>query len=223
MLSAESDAKIGLGLTRSVPQSDLQRAIGEGTIVDLIQWRNVKAGDAILVPARTIHAIGSGLVIAEIQQRSDVTFRLFDYGSDRELHIDMAVAAADAAPFVAQGRPRRLTDVRTQLVSCRYFTLERVDLEPDSEWMLNVDRETWALVLDGEAKIGQMTVVRGDVVFMEEDEVRVEVVNAGLKGLFAYVGSEAEANLLQRKGRRNAADFPSHKALASSASHGLTS
>ena len=72
-------------------------------------WHTVSAGDVIFVPAGTIHAIGAGLVIAEIQQRSDATFRLFDYGRKRELHIENAIAVADAGPAEFQVRPNRLT------------------------------------------------------------------------------------------------------------------
>ena len=67
-----------------MPQQ-LREAIGDGSISQLVVWRPVSANDVIFVPAGTIHAIGAGLVIAELQQRSDATFRLFDYGRNREL------------------------------------------------------------------------------------------------------------------------------------------
>ena len=66
-------------------------------------WRAVSADDVISVPAGTIHAIGAGLVIAEIQQRSDATFRLFDHGRQRELHVESAIAVADAGPGRSPG------------------------------------------------------------------------------------------------------------------------
>ena len=66
-------------------------------------WRTVSPDDVIFIPAGTIHAIGAGLVIAEIQQRSDATFRLFDYGRKRELHIENAIAVADAGPAKSSG------------------------------------------------------------------------------------------------------------------------
>ena len=72
--------------------------------------RRCRAGDTIFVPAGTIHAIGAGLVIAEIQQRSDATFRLFDHGRGRELHIENAIAVADAGPADFHVTPTRLTD-----------------------------------------------------------------------------------------------------------------
>ena len=79
-------------------RKQLRSAIDDGSIADLVEWRAVSSGDTIFVPAGTIHAIGAGLVIAEIQQRSDATFRLFDFGRGRELHVDNAIAVADAGP-----------------------------------------------------------------------------------------------------------------------------
>ena len=77
----------------------MRASITNGSIVELVQWRPVAKGDVIFIPAGTIHAIGAGIVLAEIQQRSDTTFRLFDYGRERELHIDNGVAVANAWPL----------------------------------------------------------------------------------------------------------------------------
>ena len=99
ILSAEPGAQIGVGLNRRVTPQELHAAITNGSIVDLVQWRPVAKGDVIFIPAGTIHAIGAGIVLAEIQQRSDTTFRLFDYGRERELHIDNGVAVANALPL----------------------------------------------------------------------------------------------------------------------------
>src|SRR3954453_7582750 len=80
ILSAKPDAQIGIGLKRRVTPQELRASITTGAIVDLVQWRPVAKGDVIFIPAGTIHALGAGIVLAEIQQRSDTTFRLFDYG-----------------------------------------------------------------------------------------------------------------------------------------------
>src|SRR3954462_3409970 len=98
ILSAAPGARVAIGLERSLSSTELRAAISDGSIGGLVQWRPVHSGDAIFVPAGTIHAIGAGIVLAEIQQHSDATFRLFDYGRQRELHPDNAVAAAKAAP-----------------------------------------------------------------------------------------------------------------------------
>ena len=105
VLSAAPEAKVALGLKRRLTPQQLRQAIDDGSISDLVVWQAVSAGDTIFVPAGTIHAIGAGLVIAEIQQRSDATFRLFDHGRGRELHIDNAIAVADAGPADVQVTP----------------------------------------------------------------------------------------------------------------------
>ena len=98
ILSASPAAQVAVGLKRHLSPEELRASIKDGSIADLVQWRPVVKGDVLFVPAGTIHAIGAGIVLAEIQQRSDTTFRLFDYGRQRELHEDKAVAVSDAGP-----------------------------------------------------------------------------------------------------------------------------
>src|ERR1700692_1643395 len=104
IVNAAPEAKVALGLRRRLTPQQLRTAIDDGSIADLILWRPVSAGDVIFVPAGTIHTIGAGLVIAELQQRSDTTFRLSDSGRGRELHVENAIAVADAGPADLQAR-----------------------------------------------------------------------------------------------------------------------
>ncbi len=126
VLSTAPEAKIALGLSRRLTQQQLHAAIDDGSICDLVVWRVVSVDDFIFVPAGTIHAIGAGLVIAELQQRTDKTFRLFDYGRKRPLHIEEAVAAADTGSARFQVRPKQFTAERRLLVSSPHFVFERV-------------------------------------------------------------------------------------------------
>lgn len=197
ILSATPDAEVAIGLKRRLTPRQLRVAIEDHSISDLVRWRRVLKGDAVFVPAGTIHAIGPGLAIAEIQQRSDATFRLFDYGRQRELHADDAVAAANAGPPVRQSVPQRLTDVRTLLVASPQFILEQVDLPPKSNWKLNADRETWVLVLDGCAQIGLIDASVGEAIFLEADGACIQIGPEGMKCLLAYLGPEPEPGLLQ--------------------------
>ena len=180
ILSATPDAKVAVGLKRRVTTQQLRTSIEDGSIADMVLWRHVRSGDVVFVPAGTIHAIGPGLVIAEIQQRSDATFRLFDFGRQRELHLDNAVAVAHAAPADAQTVSRRLTDARTLLIACPYFVLERIDLPANSIWELNAASETWLLVLDGHARVGPMDLYVGEALFLEADHA---IIQAGADGL----------------------------------------
>jgi mannose-6-phosphate isomerase len=201
VLSAAPEAKVALGLKRRLTPRQLRVAAKDGSITDLVAWHAVSQGDSILVPAGTIHAIGTGLVIGEIQQRSDATFRLFDHGRQRELHIENAIAVADAGPAKFQVIPTRLTDTRTLLISSAHFMFERIDLAPRSEWCLEAEQETWLLVVEGGARTASFNVAKGDAVFVQADRVNIQVGNTGMVGLVAYTGGGPVPDLLQRPGQ----------------------
>src|SRR5205085_2807390 len=113
------------------------------SIVDLVEWRAVAKGDVVYIPTGTIHALGAGIVLAELQQHSDATFRLFDYGRGRELHEDNGVTVANAWPLRPARDPVRLTNERTVLVASRHFVFEKFDLPAGSSWALQGEPETW--------------------------------------------------------------------------------
>jgi len=98
VLDAGEDAELGIGTVRDVPSSELMQAARDGSIVDLMDWRKPKRGDFIYNPAETIHALGPGLTVMEIQQSVDLTYRLYDYGRPRELHLEEASDVVDARP-----------------------------------------------------------------------------------------------------------------------------
>jgi mannose-6-phosphate isomerase len=200
ILSAKPGAQIGVGLTHRVTPQELHASIRNGSIVDLLHWRPVAQGDSIFIPAGTIHAIGAGIVLAEIQQHSDATFRLFDYGSQRELHEDNGVAVANAGPLRVITNPTPLTSARTVLVASRHFVLEQVDLPAGSSWALAAEPETWILVLDGHAAIGLANASIGQTIFAGGDRAIIEVGADGMKALIAYPASKPVESLLQGLG-----------------------
>lgn len=204
ILSAKPGAQIGVGLTHRVTPQELHAAIRSGSIVDLLHWRAVAAGDSIFIPAGTIHAIGAGIVLAEIQQHSDATFRLFDYGSGRELHEDNGVAVATAGPLRTPSHPTSLTSARTVLVASRHFVLEQVDLPAGSNWTLLAEPETWILGLEGHAAVGLAAASIGQAIFVGGDRASIEVGADGLKALIAYPGSRPVESLLQQFGEHSA-------------------
>ncbi len=188
VLSAAPGAKVALGLSRRLTPQQLREAVDDGSISDLVRWQAVLPDDIISVPAGTIHAIGAGLVIAEIQQRSDATFRLFDHGRQRELHIEQAIVMADAGPADLRILSDRLTDSRTLLVSNAHFVFERLDLAPNSAWRLEAERETWLLVVSGGARVGSFDIATGDAVFAQADHIDIHPGAIGMMGLVAYTG-----------------------------------
>jgi mannose-6-phosphate isomerase len=158
----------------------------------------VQKDDVILVPAGTVHAVGAGLVIVEIQQRSDATFRIFDYGRKRELHVDDAVAVAAPGPATWPPVPSKLTDARSLLVADPHFVWERFDLPPHSSWSLDAERETWLFAMRGSARIGSFDLAQAGVVFADDEQTRIDVGENGLTALASYASAEVEPRLLQK-------------------------
>jgi len=198
ILSAKPDAQIGAGLKHPVTLQQLRTSIQNGSIVELLQWRSVVKGDVIYIPAGTIHSIGAGIVMAEIQQHSDATFRLFDYGRQRELHEDNGVAVAHPWPLRTPSNPTSLTANRTVLVASKHFVLERVDLSEGSSWVLLAEPETWICVLEGHAAVGLTAASIGEAIFIGGGRASIEVGKSGLSALIAYPANSPVDALLQR-------------------------
>jgi mannose-6-phosphate isomerase len=116
VLRAEPGARIATGFQQSISRERLREAALNGNIEQLLHWIDVKAGDAFYVPAGTVHAIGGGLAMCEIQQHSDITYRLYDYGRPRELHLEKAVQVTSLEASRAGPVPLP--------IECKYFHTE---------------------------------------------------------------------------------------------------
>jgi len=100
ILDVAADAELGIGTVREASGDEVIAAARDGSIVDLLDWRKPSVGDFLYNPAGTIHALGPGLTVLEIQQAVDLTYRLFDYGRPRELHLEEARDVVQARPHV---------------------------------------------------------------------------------------------------------------------------
>jgi mannose-6-phosphate isomerase len=136
VLDASPDSKIYAGLRPGVDEASVAAAIAAGTVADCLHSLTPRPGDCLFLPAGTVHAVGGGVLMAEVQQTSDATFRLFDWdrrdaqGKSRPLHVREALACihwrnGPVQPVHAAGYPGA-APVQELLVSCRYFTLEYV-------------------------------------------------------------------------------------------------
>ncbi|GIW98409.1 MAG: mannose-6-phosphate isomerase [Pirellulaceae bacterium] len=134
IIDAEPGAKIYAGLIHGTTRAMLLEALAAGTVDQLLHTIEPQAGDTIFIPAGTVHALGAGLLVAEIQQSSNATFRLFDWnrvdkdGKPRPLHIEQALEVIDfeAGPRSVQ-IPQALADSpRERLVTCNHFILDRL-------------------------------------------------------------------------------------------------
>lgn len=125
VLDAEPDATLGLGLTHSISRDALRSAALDGSIEQLLDWKPAQAGDVIYSRAGTIHAIGPGLAIVEIQQNVDLTYRLYDYGRPRDLHLEAGIAVSNPQRWTDSRIRRDLGGGRQVLAEGPAFTLER--------------------------------------------------------------------------------------------------
>lgn len=99
ILDCEPDAVLGIGLTQEMSPEAFRAAALDGSIEAYMDWKPVKPGDAFFIPAGTVHAIGAGIALVEIQQNSDITYRLYDYGRPRDLHLDAGAPISHLAPY----------------------------------------------------------------------------------------------------------------------------
>lgn len=188
VIDADPGAAIGLGLTGTIAPEELRAAALDGSIERLIDWRPVQAGDFFYSPAGTIHAIGAGVSLVEIQQYADVTYRLYDYGRPRALHLDQAIAVADPGPFVTRNERGDLGHGRALLSSGGKFVVERwragnpVVFDTGGDEILLMPMRD-GLLHEGRARAGSVWSARGRSRLQIDDVV------------VAYTGQEVRSDL----------------------------
>ena len=162
VLSAEPGATIGAGFARALSDDDLRAAALDGRIEELLVWHPVAPGDFFYVPAGTVHAIGAGLSVLEIQQNVDLTYRLYDYGRSRPLQLDESIAAAVAAPF-ARRPARALGPARDELIAAPKFTIERLGGACDHHVVASAARPAWLMPVAPGCTSGKTALAAGTV------------------------------------------------------------
>ena len=166
VLSAEPDSTIALGLKQPMEADAVRAGALDGSIEDMLYWKPVVAGEVIYSPAGTIHAIGKGLRVVEVQQNLDLTYRFYDYGSRRELHLDEAMEVSDFGPFAGNPPPRELGPGREILAERQKFVLERWTM-PGSFTIATGSSTVWILPVAGSAAIDGRAVELGDALIVE--------------------------------------------------------
>jgi mannose-6-phosphate isomerase len=173
VIDAEPGATLGIGFKEPIDAEAMRAAALDGSIEDMLVWHPVKAGDFFYIPANTVHAIGGGCSIIEIQQNSDITYRLYDYGRPRELHLEESIAVAKGEPYPETWR-RKVPPGDVSLVSGPYFQLDQVEGLPSTEQaaryrgcLLVIPRTGKACVEDEPVLPGQCALAHSldDVVF----------------------------------------------------------
>lgn len=190
VLDARPPAEIAIGLRASLDPAALRQAALDGTIVGELEWAHVAAGDAYYSPAGTVHAIGAGLMLLEVQQHADVTYRLYDYGSDRGLDLDAAVAVS--RPGLAYSRRAALFPGRELVASGPKLQIERLALTGgEVRFDTAAAGRLWLFAATAGGRIDDIEVSAGDCIVIDAACVGVPV--AGTDWLIAYAGPDAVA------------------------------
>lgn len=170
IVDCEKSSYLYFGFTRRLTKDEFCGRIADGTLVGVMRKISVNKGDVFFVSPGTVHAIGAGLLVAEIQQSSNVTYRVYDHGRlaadgrARELHIEKACAVAQLAPA------RTDYDFNGHLVHCPYFTVDKLRITDKGVYFAGADTFHSLLVLEGKGKIvcgaDELSYCKGDSFFI---------------------------------------------------------
>lgn len=188
ILEADPGAVIALGFRQPISRERLWEATRTGEVEKLLRWVPVKAGETYFTPAHTVHAIGGGIVLCEIQQNSDVTYRLWDYGRPREIHVDKAVPLADLGVHPGAAVPVRLAAGRDELVRSKHFVTELVSLAPGQRLTPQPEQCQLWIAIEGAGTIGDEPFGAGEVWLMPDEGPQPAVASPdGARLLRTYV------------------------------------
>ena len=190
ILSCEPGARLYIGFREGVTREIYEAAVADGSVGELLNKVPVKPGDAFFIPAGTVHAIGEGTVLAEVQQTSDITYRIFDWnrtdanGRSRELHTHLALDVIDFAAPVRRVTQRPRPGEAAMLVECEYFTTNVVDVAGRTERSL-AGRDSFSIYIctAGEVRLraagGEVALHSDEVVLIPADQDEVTLEGSG--------------------------------------------
>ena len=176
VMQADADASLIVGFKEKSTPEEYLKHLNNKTIVDILDTKKVKQGDVFFLETGTIHAIGAGIVVAEIQQTSDVTYRVYDFdrvdanGNSRELHIDLALEAINYETVDAQKYYSKNENLSNTIVDCRYFTTNFIPLNGAVKVNKNQNSFTVYMCVDGSFELKINTEIfyyqKGDTVLI---------------------------------------------------------
>ena len=166
IIDADEGCGLYVGFKKDYSRKEVEESLNKGTILNLLNFFKVKPGDTFFIEAGTIHAIGKGVRLIEIQQNSDITYRLYDYlrkdknGNYRELHIKRAL---DVINYKKYAKPQVNQEL---LAKSKYFTVKRVELNRELELVANKNSFITFTFLDGEGKVDDISYKKFDTFFL---------------------------------------------------------
>ena len=159
VMQADENAKLILGFKEKSSPKQYIESIENKTLVSILDSKKVKKGEAFFLETGTVHAIGAGIVIAEIQQTSDITYRIYDFdredanGKSRELHVDLALEAINYNRVDAEKKYEKETNISNQIVDCQYFTTNFIPLDGNKKITKNGQSFTVYMCVDGKFEL----------------------------------------------------------------------
>lgn len=166
VVDAEPGARIGIGFREPTAPDAMRAAALDGSIEHLLEWHPVSPGSFFYIPANTVHAIGAGISLVEIQQNSDITYRLYDYGRPRELHLDEGMAVASGSAHPAELRKQVPTSGAVTLVEGPLFRLDRLHGEvPDEVRKRYQGGPALVIPLEGAVSVAGEKIAAGECAF----------------------------------------------------------
>lgn len=186
VLAAEPHASIAIGTLEVMSRDELREAALDGSIEEKMFWKAVKPGDVFYSAAGTVHAIGPGLMLVEVQQNVDCTYRLYDYGRPRELHLDDGIAVSNPVPYVAPHIPYVAAAGRMILAEGPAFVLERWAIAGHGR-LASDGRPLWLVPLAGGGTIDGAPLEAGGV-WLVEGDAQLDL-DSGSDLLIAYPGT----------------------------------
>ncbi len=189
ILEAEDDARIGLGTKAPLTDAEFRASLSSGDVVEKMDWKPVQVGDVIYVPAGTVHAIGAGITLIEVQQNVDLTYRLYDYGRPRELHLDAGVAVSKSQPFEIAKLSKALSVDRYALIQDRKFVIEEWSWSGAKQVQLPPRVTALFVTVSGAGVIGGESWQGGEC-WQLSGETMIEA-DQGSRMLLAYPGKAA--------------------------------
>ena len=186
VMQADEAASLIVGFKEKSSREAFLKSVNNKTLLNLLDTKEVKKGDVFFLATGTIHAIGAGIVIAEIQQTSDITYRIYDFdrvdanGNKRELHIDLALEAINYELVDAQKEYTKVENVSNEILNCQYFTTNIIPLDGKSNITKNKDSFTVYMCVDGDFEItyqGQKYAYKkGDTVLIPAEMNEFQIV-----------------------------------------------
>lgn len=186
IIQSDKDAKIYAGLNTAMTPDDYVRRVAEGSFAETLAVHDSHPGDVFFLSAGRVHAIGAGNLLAEIQESSDVTYRIYDYdrrdaqGNTRELHTELAKDAIDFTLYDELKSPRPAdSNPDAEIVKCDHFDVRRLLVNGESEFKFNPDSFTVLIGIEGEAVLsypaGEMVLKAGHTVLLPAELSQIKV------------------------------------------------